>query len=136
MLREHEYTCMHPRPQLSCLATALNIFVNYLLFILGGNGRFKLTDRLNDGGRTFCRKTFCRGHFADGHFVKQIFCRTEILTNGLFAEKTFCRTANLPKQRYSLNLKLIVDFDDRNFDSDHVFVLYLATAENNMIHEC
>ena len=31
------------------------------------------------------------GHFADGHFVKRTFCRTDSMTNGLFAEKTFCR---------------------------------------------
>ena len=37
------------------------------------------------------------GHFADVNFVEQTFCRTDSLTNRLFAKKTFCRNNNLPK---------------------------------------
>ena len=43
------------------------------------------------------KDTLPNGHFADGHFVERTFCRTDSVTNRLFAEKTSCRNDNLPK---------------------------------------
>jgi hypothetical protein len=70
------------------------------------------------------------GHFADGRSAERTFCRTDILPNGQFAERRVCRTESLPKIEISFKLyrfaytvkisviKVIVDFDDRNFDSE------------------
>ena len=37
------------------------------------------------------------GHFAERHFVERTFCRTDSMTNGLFAGRKFCPNDNLPK---------------------------------------
>ena len=71
----------------------------------------------------FAERHFAERHFAERHFAEQTFCRTDILPNGQFAER-------LPKIEISSELyrfactvkisviKVIFDFDDRNFDSE------------------
>jgi hypothetical protein len=77
---------------------------------------------------------FAERHFAERHFAERTFFRTDVLPNGHFAEQTFYRTDSLPNGRtkieisselyrftYTVNIsviKAIVDFDDRNFDSE------------------
>ena len=98
------------------------------------------------------------GHFADGRFAERTFCRTDILPNGHFAERTVCRADSLPKIEISCELyrfaytvkisgiRIILDFDNRNFDSEvlfhFIFFLKFLTLslpkfrdiKNNIIH--
>jgi hypothetical protein len=88
-------------------------------------------DRFATVAGLFAERHFAERHFAERAFCRRTFCRTDILPNGHFAERTFYRTDSLPKVEISSELyrfaytvkisviiKVIVEFDDRNFDSE------------------
>jgi hypothetical protein len=39
----------------------------------------------------FAERHFAERHFAERHFAERIFYRTDISSNGHFAERTFCQ---------------------------------------------
>jgi hypothetical protein len=59
----------------------------------------------------FAKRHFAKRHFAERHFAERTFYRTDSLPNGQFAENR----DNL--LNFIGSLKVIVDFDDRNYDS-------------------
>ena len=80
--------------------------------------------------RHFAKRHFAERHFAERTFCRRTFCRTDVLPNGHFAEHTVYRADSLPKIEISSELyrfaytvkisviRIILDFDDRNFDSE------------------
>jgi hypothetical protein len=84
----------------------------------------------------FTERHFAERHFAERTFCRRAFCRTDVLPNGHFAERTFNRTDSLLSGQFAENreisseiyrfaytvkvsvIKVIFDFDDRNFDSE------------------
>jgi hypothetical protein len=94
--------------------------------------------------RHFAERQLAKRQLAERHFAERTFCRwtffqTDVLRNGRFAKRdvlpngTFCQTDILLKIEISSELyrfaytvkisviKVIVDFDDRNFDSEVQF---------------
>jgi hypothetical protein len=75
---------------------------------------------LQFGGRTFCRTDILSTDvLPNGRFAEWTFCRTDSLTNGQLAENR--DILNFKGFAYTVKIsviKVIVDFDDRNFDSE------------------
>jgi hypothetical protein len=74
----------------------------------------------------FAERHFAESYFAERHFAERTFCRTDILLIGHFNERTVCRSDKIEISSelcwfaYTIKIyviKVIVDFDDRNFDS-------------------
>ena len=67
----------------------------------------------------FPKDTLPKDILPNGHFAVRTFCRTDILPNGQLAENR--DIFGTLKVRYAVKvsvIKIIVDFDDRNFDSE------------------